>query len=125
VRARGSAPRGCHSYWAEGEPEERSSPIGQRPEVGLDLLDDAPRLQLVHIHDGAQELEVVSRARGELLQRRSVLGEARAAVSDPGAEEMRTDPVVEADSPSDVVDVGADQLALSAVPSARNSGFET
>ena len=77
----------------------------------LQLPDHAPLLQLVHLDDRVQELEVVARVRGELLQRERVLGEAAAAVADAGAEEAGADPPVETDALGDADDVGAGRLA--------------
>src|SRR5581483_1213291 len=56
----------------EGHPEERDPTAPQRPEVLLELRDDAPLLQLVHLDDGVQQLEVVARVAGEQLQERDV-----------------------------------------------------
>ena len=81
----------------EREPEERDPLAAKRPESPLELPDDAPLLELVDLDDGVQELEVVARVRRELLERERVLGEARAAVADAGAEERRADAAVEAD----------------------------
>ena len=77
----------------------------------LELPDDAPFLQLVDLDHGAQELEVVPGVRRELLQRDSVLGEAAAAPADPGTQEVRAEPVVEANPLRNLLDVGAGGLA--------------
>ncbi len=76
-----------------------------------ELVDDAPLLELVHLDDRVQELEVVARVRRELLQRERVLREAAAAVADSGAQEMRAEAVVEADPLGDLDDVGAGRFA--------------
>ena len=83
----------------------------ERAEVPLELRDHAPLLQLVHLDHRRQELEVVARVRRELLQRERVLREARAAVADPGAQEVRAEPAVEPDALRDLDDVGAGRLA--------------
>jgi hypothetical protein len=95
----------------EREAEERHLAAAQRPEVPAELPDHAPLLQLVHLDDGVQQLEVVARVRGQLLQRQRVLGEARAAVADAGLEEARPDAPVEADPLRDLDDVRAGRLA--------------
>src|SRR5215213_898293 len=77
----------------------------------LQLPDDAPLLQLVHLDDGVQQLEVVTGVTGEQLQERDVLRETRAAEPDAGAQIARPDTGVEAHPPRDVVHVGADELA--------------
>ena len=82
-----------------------SSAIGfprSAAEVLLELRDHAPLLQLVDLDHRRQELEVVARVRGELLERERVLGEARAAVADPGAQEVRAEAVVEPDALGDL-----------------------
>ena len=70
----------------------------QVAEVLLQLPDHAPLLQLVHLDHRGEQLEVVARVAGELLERERVLGEAGAAEADPGAEEVRPEPVVEPDA---------------------------
>ena len=60
----------------EREAEERDPLAAQRPEAALELPDDASLLQLVHLDDRVQELEVVARVRRELLERERVLREA-------------------------------------------------
>ena len=77
----------------------------------LELLDDAPLLELVDLDDGGEKLEVVAGVGGELLQRRGVLREARAAVTDAGPQEVRPEATVEADPARDLLDVGPDKLA--------------
>ena len=69
----------------EGEAEERDLLAAQGAEPPLELADDAPLLELVDLDDGIQELEVVARVRGELLERERVLREAGAAEPDPRA----------------------------------------
>ena len=95
----------------EREPEERDLLAAQRPEPTLELPDDTPLLELVHLDDGVQELEVVARVRRELLERERVLREARAAEADARAEERRADPAVEADALGDRRDVCPGRLA--------------
>ena len=91
VRALGDEPAGEHEarrlahvvgVRLEREPEQRDRLAAQAAEVLLQLPDHAPLLQLVHLDHGVQELEVVARVRGELLQRERVLREAAAAVAD-------------------------------------------
>ena len=77
----------------------------------LQLRDDAPLLELVHLPHRVQQHELVARVAGELLERGDVLREAGAAEADAGAQEVRAEPVVEADALRDVDDVGADELA--------------
>ena len=77
----------------------------------LELLHDAPLLELVHLPHRLQEQERVARVAGELLQRGDVLREAAAAEADPGAQEVRPEPVVEPDAARHLDDVGADELA--------------
>ena len=81
------------------------------PRYCSSFADDPPLLQLVDLDHRGEELEVVARVARELLQRRDVLGEARAAEADAGTEEVRAEPVVEPDALRDVLDVGADALA--------------
>ena len=54
---------------------------------------------------------MVAGVAGQHLQRADVLGEAGAAVADPGAQEGGADPLVEAHPAGDLADVGADLLA--------------
>ena len=54
---------------------------------------------------------MVARVRGELLQRERVLRETAAAATDARAQEVRAEPMVEADAFGDALDVGADELA--------------
>jgi len=54
---------------------------------------------------------VVPGVAGELLEGRDVLGEARAPESDPGAQEVLADPLIEAHSAGDLKHVGAGLLA--------------
>ena len=77
----------------------------------LHLRDRPADLELVHLDDRRDEMEVVARVAGEQLQERDVLREARAAEADSGAQVLRADPPVEAHPARDVLDVGADQLA--------------
>ena len=79
-------------------PEERDLLAPKRAEPALELADHAPLLELVHLDDGVQELEVVARVRRELLERERVLRKAAAAEPDPGAQERGADPAVEADA---------------------------
>ena len=95
----------------EGEPEQADPHAGERAEVARELRDHAPLLQLVDLDHRAQELEVVAGVRRQQLQRADVLGEARAAVADPGGEEAGPDPPVEADAARDLEHVRAGLLA--------------
>ena len=95
----------------EGEAEQRHALAEQRAEVLLELADHAPLLQLVDLDHRGQQLEVVAGVAGQHLQRGHVLGEAGAAVADPGAQEGGADPLVQAHAAGDLADVGADLLA--------------
>ncbi len=95
----------------EREPEERDPLPTERSEPPLELPDDASLLQLVHLDDRVQELEVVARVRRELLERERVLREAGAAVPDSGAEERRADPAIEADGLGNGDDVRSSRFA--------------
>ena len=77
----------------------------------LQLADDAPLLELVHLDHGVQDLEVVARVGGELLEREGVLGEARAAEAHPRPQEALADPAIVADPLGDLDHVGAGRLA--------------
>src|SRR5262249_59017697 len=77
----------------------------------LQLLNDTPLLQLVHLPHRVQQHELVAGVAGELLQRGDVLREAAAAEAETGAQEVRAEPMVETDALCDVDDVGADELA--------------
>ena len=85
LRARGLQPRGEHERGGlahvvrvrlEREAEQRDLLAHQRPEVLLELVHDAPLLQLVDLDHRVEQLEVVARVAGELLERGDVLGEA-------------------------------------------------
>ena len=91
----------------EREAEQRDLLAAQRAEVALQLPDHPPLLQLVHLDHRGEQLEVVARVGGELLERQRVLREARAAVTDAGAQEVRAEPAVEPDAFRDLHDVGA------------------
>src|SRR5439155_21780017 len=93
------------------KPEQRDRLPAEPAEMLLQLRDHAPLLQLVDLDHGGEELEVVARVAGELLQRGDVLREARATEADARAQEMRAEPVVEADPLCDRLDVGADEPA--------------
>ena len=73
--------------------------------------DHAPLLQLVDLDHRVEQLEVVARVARQLLERRDVLGEARAAEADPRLQELRPDAVVEPHAARDLDDVGARLLA--------------
>src|SRR3954447_2981363 len=60
----------------ESQPEQRDLLPDERPEVLLQLRDDAALLQLVDLDHRGEQLEVVARVAGELLQRRDVFREA-------------------------------------------------
>src|SRR5689334_5918352 len=77
----------------------------------LELRHNTALLQLVDLDDGVQELEVVPRVAGEKLEKRDVLGEARAAKTDPRPEVRLADPAVEAHAARDLLDVRAHELA--------------
>ena len=81
------------------------------PRCFFSFRDHAPLLELVHLDHGREELEVVAGVRRELLQRERVLREARAAVADAAAQEVRAEPLVEPDALGDLDDVGARRLA--------------
>src|SRR5205085_7243756 len=74
-------------------------------------LPGAPLLELVHLPDGLKQEERIAGVAGELLQRGDVLREARAPEAGAGAEEVRPQPVVEADAARNVDDVCTDELA--------------
>ena len=99
-------------FGLERQPEQRhaSCPTSE-PEVLLQLADHPPLLQLVDLDHRGQQLEVVAGVAGELLERRDILGKARAAEADPGLQEVRADPLVEAHPPRDLEHVGAGLLA--------------
>ena len=59
----------------ERQPEQRDAAAAQRSQVPLELADDAPLLELVHLDHRRQELEVVAGVAGQLLQRLHVLRE--------------------------------------------------
>ena len=90
-----------------------SSAIACRPASrgASELRDHAPLLQLVDLDHRVEQLEVVARVAGELLERGDVLGEARAAEADAGLQELRADAVVQAHALGDLDDVGAGLLA--------------
>ena len=77
----------------------------------LELAEDPPLLQLVHLDHRVQQLEVVAGVRGELLERDAVLRETTAAPADPRAEKVRAEPVVEPDALRDLDHVGTGRLA--------------
>ena len=68
-------------------------------------------LQLVDLHHGGDDVEVVPGVAGEQLQEGDVLREAAPAEAEPGAQVVRPDPPVEPHALRDVLDVGADELA--------------
>src|SRR3954447_794089 len=75
----------------ERQPEQRDLLPDERPEVLLQLRDDAPLLQLVDLDHGGEQLEVVARVAGELLERRDIFREARAAIARARPQELRPD----------------------------------
>ena len=77
----------------------------------LELADHAPLLQLVDLDHRGQELEVIAGVPSQHLQGGDVLRKTGAPISDPGAQERRSDPLVEAHPAGDLADVGADLLA--------------
>ena len=57
----------------EGQPEQRDRLPAQVAEVLLELPDEPPLLELVHLHDRSQKLEVVAAVAGEELEEGDVL----------------------------------------------------
>ena len=95
----------------EREPEERDLLPAQRPEPPLELPDHAPLLELVDLDHRGEQLEVVARVGGELLERERVLREAGSAVPDSCTQEVPADAVVEAHALRDLDHVRAGRLA--------------
>ncbi len=95
----------------EREPENGDRLAAKPAEVLLELRDHSPLLELVHLDHGCEELEVVAGVSSELLQRRDVLAEAASTPADPGAEEVRTEPMIEPDALGDALNVRPDELA--------------
>src|SRR3954468_655538 len=60
----------------EGEAEQRDALAHERAEVLLELADHPPLLQLVDLDDRVEELEVVARVAGELLERAHIFWKA-------------------------------------------------
>jgi hypothetical protein len=83
----------------------------QRAEVLLQLAHQPPLLQLVHLDDRVQQLEVVAGVPGEQLEEGDVLREARAAEADAGPQVTRPDALIEPHAPRDLLDVRAHELA--------------
>ena len=119
-RALGKQTRRDHEAWSipqvvgirlEREPEDRDRLAAQLAEMLLELRDQAALLQLVHLDHGREQLEVVARIARELLERGHVLAEAAPAPTHAGAQEMRAEPMVQADAARHVHDVRADELA--------------
>ena len=79
----------------EGESQQGDVLAAQAAQTLLELADHAPLLQVVDLDHGVQELKVIARVAGELLERLHVFGKARAAVADAGLQELRADAVVE------------------------------
>ena len=63
----------------EGEPEHGDPLVVEVAEMLLELLDDAPLLELVHLDHRGEQLEVVAGVPCELLEGGDVLREAAAA----------------------------------------------
>ena len=95
----------------EREPEQRDLLADERAEVLLQLRDHAPLLQLVDLDHGVEQLEVVARVAGELLQRGDILREAGTAEADPRLQELGADAVVQAHAAGHLDDVRAGLLA--------------
>src|SRR5439155_17823822 len=70
-----------------------------------------PPLLGVHLVGGAQDTRLEPTGPGHPLEGYDVLREARTAPPDPGAEEMRADPVIQADPLGDLVDVAPEFLS--------------
>ena len=79
----------------EREPEQRDGPALERAEVLAELADDPPLLQLVDLDHRVQQLEVISRVAGELLERRNILRETTPTEANPCFEERGADALVE------------------------------
>src|SRR4051812_32950487 len=94
----------------ESQPEQRDLLPDERPEVLLQLRDDAALLQLVDLDHRGEQLEVVARVAGELLQRRDVFRETRAAITRARPQELRPDARVEAHPARDLLHVGPQLL---------------
>src|SRR5206468_4875826 len=95
----------------DGEAEEHHSLPAERTEVLDELPDHAALLELVHLDDGREQLEVVARVAGELLERGHILGEAGAGVADSRAQEERADAPVKPHALRDDRDVRTSLLA--------------
>ena len=112
---RGKHQRGCLAQVVgvrlEGQSKQGDRLPAQLAEVLLELPDHPPLLELVHLDHRVQELEVVARVGGELLEGDAVLREARAAPADSGPQEVRPEPVIEPDPLGDLDHVGAGRLA--------------
>ena len=76
----------------KASPSSATVLAAQRAEMPLQLPDHPALLQLVHLDHRGEQLEVVARVRGELLERQRVLGEAGAAVADARAQKVRPEP---------------------------------
>ena len=74
----------------------------------LELSDGPPLLKLVDLDDRGEELEVIARVPGQLLEGLDVFGKTRAAEADARPEESRADAIVEAHAAGDLGDVGTE-----------------
>src|SRR3954447_140128 len=120
VRARGLQPRAEHERGRlahvvgvrlERQAEQRDALADERAEVLLQLADHAPLLELVDLDDRVEQLEVVAGVAGELLEGGDILGKTASAEPDPRLQELRPDPVVQADALRDLGHVRPGDLA--------------
>src|SRR6185437_10112360 len=94
-----------------GQPEQSDALADETPEMLLELGDHTALLQLIDLDHGREQLEVVARVAGKLLERIDVLGEATAPEADPGLQELRPDAPVEAHAAGNLDNVGMRLLA--------------
>ena len=95
----------------EGEAENTDCFALEDLQVVLELLDDGEVLALVHLNSGLEQGHGVVVFAARVDQRPDVLAEAAAPPADASAKELRSDPLVEADSPGDLVDIRTYPLA--------------
>ena len=77
----------------------------------LELAEDPPLLQLVHLDHRVQQLEVVAGVRGELLERDAVLRKTTAAKTHARKEKLGTDSNIAPDANTNMIDIGAGLIA--------------